>query len=413
MDPAALPDEPGSEAVPGGSAGLATGEEAPPSAPDAARGPRLRDARRLPRSVRVTWDDGAVGAFHHLWLRDNCGCPECWHPQTLERTFDPLSVPGDVSAASVALTHRGELCVEWRPRGHVSLYDPGWLRACRDGAAGGSPRDPAPVTWDASLSDAMPILDYDAIAGSERDRLRWLRLLRDLGVAILRGTPCEPLSVLALARLVGNVRATNFGDHFDVVSKPDPNSNAYTALGLPSHTDLPNWERPPGYQFLHCLENGAEGGESILVDGFRAAEELRRREPTVFRLLCRSPIGFRFRDGDSDIRHRAPTIALDESGAVGEVRFNLAVMEAIDAPADRMGKLCRALRAFAAAVRDPALECRYRLDRGELLVFDNRRVLHGRAPFDPTAGRRHLQGCYVDRDQLLSRIRVLERSPPQ
>jgi len=45
---------------------------------------------------------------------------------------------------------------------------------------------------------------------------------------------------------------------------------------------------------------------------------------------------------------------------------------------------------------------------------DTRRVLHGRAAFDPSTGRRHLQGCYVDRDQLLSRIRVLERqAPPQ
>ena len=87
-------------------------------------------------------------------------------------------------------------------------------------------------------------------------------------------------------------------------------------------------------------------------------------------------------------------------------------MDALSAPAERVGPICRALRAFAAVVRDPALECHYRLNPGELLIFDNRRVLHGRAAFDPSTGRRHLQGCYVDRDQLLSRIRVLERSAP-
>ena len=77
-----------------------------------------------------------------------------------------------------------------------------------------------------------------------------------------------------------------------------------------------------------------------------------------------------------------------------------------------MDGLCRALRTFAAVIRDSALECRYRLSPGELLIFDNRRVLHGRAAFDPATGGRHLQGCYVDRDQLLSRIRVLERAAP-
>ena len=236
--------------------------------------------------------------------------------------------------------------------------------------------------------------------------------MHDFGVAVLRGTPREPLSVLALAGLIGPARATNFGEHFDVVSKPDPNSNAYTALGLPCHTDLPNWERPPDYQLLHCLENGADGGDSIMVDGFRAADELRRHEPAACRLLTRFPIDFRFQDKVSDIRFSAPTIRLDEAGAVAEVRFNFAVMDAISAPPERIGPLCRALRAFASVIRDPALECRYRLNPGELLIFDNRRVLHGRAAFDPSTGRRHLQGCYVDRDQLLSRIRVLERSAP-
>lgn len=321
-------------------------------------------------------------------------------------------MPSDLDAASVSITVEGELRVEWQPGGHVSDYESDWLREHRLGEGGGPQPRPAPITWDASLATAMPSVAYDAVVKNEQNLLKWLNFLRDTGIAVMRGTPRAPLSVLSLARLIGPVRATNFGEHFDVVSMPEPNSNAYTALGLPCHTDLPNWERPPGYQFLHCLENGADGGASVLVDGFCAAETLRRQDPAAFRLLSRHPIDFRFQDDESDIRFRAPTIALDEAGAVTEVRFNFAVMDAIDAPPERMGALCRALRAFAAVIRDPALECRYRLSPGELLVFDNRRVLHGRAAFDPSTGLRHLQGCYVDRDQLLSRIRVLERSAP-
>ena len=41
---------------------------------------------------------------------------------------------------------------------------------------------------------------------------------------------------------------------------------------------------------------------------------------------------------------------------------------------------------------------------------DNHRVLHGRTAFDADSGRRHLQGCYVDRDELRSRLRVLEHA---
>ncbi|NDH87932.1 MAG: gamma-butyrobetaine,2-oxoglutarate dioxygenase, partial [Actinobacteria bacterium] len=38
---------------------------------------------------------------------------------------------------------------------------------------------------------------------------------------------------------------------------------------------------------------------------------------------------------------------------------------------------------------------------GELVAFDNRRVLHGRRAFRSSA-RRHLQGCYIDIDAIRS-----------
>lgn len=43
-----------------------------------------------------------------------------------------------------------------------------------------------------------------------------------------------------------------------------------------------------------------------------------------------------------------------------------------------------------------------------MLVFDNWRYLHGREGFDPSAGDRHLEGCYVDWDEIFSRIRILQ-----
>ena len=61
----------------------------------------------------------------------------------------------------------------------------------------GSQLAPVPVTWGADLSGAMPGADYDAVTSSDDALLDWLRLLRDYGVAVLRNTPREPLSVLA------------------------------------------------------------------------------------------------------------------------------------------------------------------------------------------------------------------------
>jgi len=44
-----------------------------------------------------------------------------------------------------------------------------------------------------------------------------------------------------------------------------------------------------------------------------------------------------------------------------------------------------------------------------MVVFDNRRILHGRDSFDPSTGIRHFRGCYVDRGEFRSRLRLLGR----
>ncbi|MEM7285946.1 MAG: TauD/TfdA family dioxygenase, partial [Actinomycetota bacterium] len=69
----------------------------------------------------------------------------------------------------------------------------------------------------------------------------------------------------------------------------------------------------------------------------------------------------------------------------------------------------RAAKRFHELAEHPGFQIRYPFAPGDLIGFDNRRVLHGRDAFDGTEGRRYLRGTYVDRDEILSRLRVLER----
>lgn len=53
----------------------------------------------------------------------------------------------------------------------------------------------------------------------------------------------------------------------------------------------------------------------------------------------------------------------------------------------------------------------YRCDgfAGQMITFDNLRVLHGRTAFgEHIKGERHVQGAYLDWDEARSRIRVLK-----
>ncbi|KAF1012293.1 MAG: Gamma-butyrobetaine dioxygenase [Pseudomonas fluorescens] len=368
----------------------------------------LADVQVLADHLRVQWADGRVSPFHHQWLRDNCPCPECVYSVTREQVLEIVDVVDDLGADSARIEH-GFLSVEWHG-GHRSHYDPGWLRAhAYDDESRAERRAAKPKSrlWDTGFT--LPVFDYAAVMEDPKTLLQWLLALRDSGLTQVRGVPTEPGSLALIARRISFIRESNFGVLFNVQSRADADSNAYTAFNLPLHTDLPTRELQPGLQFLHCLVNDATGGESIFVDGFAIARALREEDPQAFRVLCEIPVEFRNKDRHSDYRRLAPIIALDAWGDVAEIRMANFLRGAFEASVADMPLLYRAYRRFIAMTREARFRVVQRLNPGELWCFDNRRTLHARNAFDPASGARHFQGCYIDRDELLSRILVLQR----
>jgi gamma-butyrobetaine dioxygenase len=375
---------------------------------------RIAAVARSDDHLTIAWRDHVQGRaesrFHYFWLRDNCHCAACLHPTTWERTIDSFALDPAIAPQGAGVEDGGEtLRLTW-PDGHVTRLDAGWL-AARD-YDGAMPRTlKRPIkTWDADILRAdMPEHAWQAVMDGDDAVHSMLVDLRERGLAIVRNVPAQEGEVERVARRIAFLRETNFGVGFQVENKPDPNNVAYTALELKAHTDLPNREMPPGIQFLHCHRADAPGGESLLVDGFHAAKRLREEAADAFDILTRIALPFRFVDADWDIRWRAPTIQLDDAGDLQEVRYHDALTAALDAPFDEMPALYDALRRFTDILRRPAMELRLKLAPGDMIAFHNRRILHGRAAFDPNAGLRKLEGCYVDCDDAWARLRVLER----
>ncbi|GGO89398.1 gamma-butyrobetaine hydroxylase [Marinobacterium nitratireducens] len=363
-----------------------------------------------PASLRIGWQDGHQSEYHYLWLRDNCPCTGCVSSLTREQLFEICDVPLDIRPLQAQLVD-GYLEILWDCDDHASRFHPGWLRAHCYSETARSERRLQPQVWDRErIAGHLPEFDCQGVMQDDVQLLHWLRRQRDSGIALIRDCPTTPGTLVQIANRISFIRETNFGTLFDVRSKPDANTAAYTNLRLPLHTDLPTRELQPGLQFLHCLQNDASGGESILVDGFCIAEHMRAHCPDEFEALASLPMDFYNKDRDSDYRYRAPALLLDDEGAVVEVRLANFLRGPLDLPGHEVVRHYRAYRTFIALTREPRFQFEYRLNPGDLLVFDNRRVLHARRAFDLTQGHRHLQGCYVDRDELLSRIRVLERT---
>lgn len=354
----------------------------------------------------VAWQSGRVSRYHWLWLRDNC--PTAFHPITQERVFDLMSVPDDLTASEALLTDEG-LKITWLGDAHTSLFDLDWLQANDPAFADiAEVSDKACEIWSSpAQAQAIPDESYDAYVTSDAVLTTWLQALSKNGLAMLRNVPTERESVTQVAERINYMRRTNFGITFDVRSEKKPINQAYTADFLPLHTDLPNHETPPGFQFLHCLENSAEGGMSTFADGFAIANRLRETNSEAFDLLCRYAIPFRFHDEEQDLIVEHPVIRLNERGDIHEVKYSPHLASHFNLPADVMPAYYRAYRAFMTLVQSAEFTKTIKLNAGDLVAFDNRRVMHGRTSFDPSTGNRHLRGCYVDRGEVLSRLRKL------
>lgn len=365
-------------------------------------------ARIHGQAVSVAWDDGRTSEHHAFLLRENSPDPETVHPLSRELLITPLEIPEDVTPVEASVDAAGALVVVWSGDGHVSRFHPGWLRAhawFEDDAAQAAP---SPRLWTSRELGEPPTFDGPATLNDDDAFLAWLEALRDFGLARLEGLPQQDGLLEELVTRVGTVRETNFGRVYHLAAKNDPDSNAYTSVELSQHMDIPTRECPPGLQFLYCRRNAVSGGQGVYVDGYRIAEDMRAEEPEHFDALTTIAWEYKNRAKDCDYRANGPVIRLDGSGNVTEIRFNPFLRAPLKAPLAVQERAYRSVRALIRWTRSPRYKLVFAYRPGDLLGFDNRRVLHGRTAYDNTGGDRFFEGMYSDRDDLYSRIRWLK-----
>jgi gamma-butyrobetaine dioxygenase len=350
---------------------------------------------------------GESFVIHPIWLRERCQDAQSVDLHTGQRWQDPSDLPLDLRVASIAETGAGRLRVRFSD-GHEADFD--GAQILREFSLAPGDHDcPAPQLWDSSLRD-MPRFRWPP-AAPEAPQAQWLNSFLRLGFIVLEGVSTAPGSVLEVASVFGYVRQTNFGALFDVRSTPNATDLAYTPVPLDPHTDNPYRDPVPGIQLLHCLVNETRGGLSTLVDGFAAASRLQAKDPDAFHVLSRTPVRFRYRDANTELVASAVPIELDVTGELRAIHFSPRLDFVPLLPPAQLAAYYRGRKVFDHMLRSPEFEIRFLLRAGDLLMFDNRRLLHGRTGFDPADGVRHLQGCYIDMDAPRSWHRVLCRQP--
>ncbi len=361
--------------------------------------------------IAITDQSGKSSRFHAIWLRDNAWDPKTRAPGNGQRLITLHDIPNGTHIESFSIFNT-KLTLRFMPEGKTVDYDFDWLmKHSYDGSQENYPGwiSSALEPWNANLSDSVPTADLGKAQASKSTLQNWLHQVRKYGFGKLTNGPTDTGTLLQVAKLFGYVRETNYGNFFEVRTEVNPTNLAYTSLGLQAHTDNPYRDPVPTLQILYCLENSAEGGENMVVDGFHAAQRLRDENPDWFDVLTKYCAKFEY-SGEEGVclQSRRPMIELAPDGELVSIRFNSRSTAAVtDVPFEHMETYYAAYRRFGEIIDDPEMEVTFKLSPGECFIVDNTRVLHARKGYSGS-GSRWLQGCYADKDGLLSTLNALE-----
>ena len=340
--------------------------------------------------------------IHPLWLRERAKTGDLVDKNNDQRLYDPSQLDQNLKIKKVSMNN-GHLNIEFTD-GVKFDYEVNSLLYEID------KKEPIKniYFWDSNLNK-KPTTVYEENIFEAKTMYDLLQDFYKYGFVIFKNVPVKDNYIVKFANSIGSIRPTNFGESFSVKSVPEPNDLAYTSIALTPHTDNPYRKPIPCIQLLHCLENEVKGGLSTLVDGFSVAEYLRKNHEDFFKILTKTKVRFRFVDKTIILENWGELIELDENNKVKQIRYSTRLDYVPVLDKKELKKFYEARKLIASLYASSKFEIKFRLEKGDLLMMDNHRLLHGRTSYDASEGNRYLKGCYIDHDSTEGKLRHLER----
>ena len=347
---------------------------------------------------------GVKKEIHPFWLRERINGERFVDNKTRQRLFDPTQIDENIKIDNINLSN-DFLEVNFSDGAFAKLSTRNLLEEFSNNNFIKSIKK---VEWDSSLNN-LNNFEFKENFFEKEEMYNALICFYKYGFVIFKKVPTKNNFLINFANSIGSVRRTNFGEFFNVRSKPNPNDLAYTSLPLAPHTDNPYRKPVPCIQILHCIENDVQGGFSTLVDGFTVTEKLKKDFQNYYKILSETKIRFQFIDESIILEDWAEMIKLDEYGKFKQVRFSprLDFVPLMDK--DKLELYYAARKKISEYYNSDKYRIEFKLSSGDLLMMDNYRLLHGRTTYDAKEGNRFLQGCYIDYDSTEGKLNYLRR----
>jgi hypothetical protein len=346
--------------------------------------------RRLELEIRLrNTDDGkpviATKVFDSLWLRFNCHSDKSKQADSGQRIIDYAKIPSDLKIKR-CIYDEHNVYIEWQEPGVTQSVIPiGLLVGAVD-----YKQTRAKIDIDKYSTKTLKTFDYNhfvdsATAGDRQPSVsglfvhEWMKHVYLYGFALVKNVPCKVDNVQNLAQLICPVQTTIYGKLFDVEATPNPINIAYSTHALDYHQDLIYYESAPGIQLLHCLKNDrcVQGGESLLLDVFKAASDFRAQYADHFRILSTVPATFQKihfnRQRPVYMVYQKEHICLNRNADIVSVNWAPAFEGplSLSITADTIRKYYQSYLVFTRFLANHPYNVHFLLEPGDCLVFNN------------------------------------------
>ena len=347
--------------------------------------------------LEIEFQNGTKDTFPFLWLRDHCKDEENWDDRSNQRKVFTALLDPKISISHVKIVEsKKQLEAKWPDMDNSVLYSGEFLF---NNSLTKHLLKSSQLVWDKKdISKYSIDIEYDSLK-QKKGFQKLLQVIKTHGFSVINNCPKDIKSVEFIANKIGYVRNSIFGGLWSFESNSDMADSAYTQEELRPHTDGTYNNDAPGLQLLLCCDYDAEGGESIMVDGFKIAELINKSEKDVFNVLSEVEIPGRYFGDGVELIAKRPVFRLNKENEITQVSFNNYDRADFRLPNNEINRFYSSISTFDKLANDKSMQWRKILKPGQLLIFNNWRILHGRSEFK---GKRRMSGCYVNKEDFES-----------
>jgi len=360
----------------------------------------LKNISLTTEGLNIEFQNGAKDCFPYLWLRDHCKDVENWDERSNQRKLFTALVDPNIQIEETKIIEDNKTVeVKWPDMSKTVHYSGDFLYK---NSLVNTSLVSDKILWDKKTINNVELeIKFDELAKDEGFK-NLLQTIKIYGFSIINNCPTEIKTVEYIANKIGYVRNSIFGDLWSFESNTEMADSAYTQEELRPHTDGTYNHDAPGLQLLLCCEYEAEGGESIMVDGFKIAQILKENDKISYDTLSEIDIPGRYYGDGVELIAKRPVFKSRNQELI-QVSFNNYDRAPFRFEKDLTLKFYEAIKTFDLIANNKDYQWRHILKPGELLIFNNWRILHGRGSFN---GVRKMSGCYINKEDFDSSCKM-------